>query len=770
MDALTWSRSAGLVTLAARATLVLGAALLLAWSLRRTAAGTRHLLWTATFAFLLALPIATAWLPAWELPLLPAEAREAATAGAGTPARVVVMPAERVSRSAAGATAPRTVVVPDTPEWTDDTRAAGPLTGPLSGPLPVALLLWALGSAAAMASVTIGTLRFRSIVRSAEPIEHPVWLRQVARLRVRLGIDADVRLLESDAVETPMTGGWRRPVVVLPRSARAWTPERRQVVLLHEMIHVRRHDALRQLLGQAALALYWFHPLTWVASRLAAMSREQACDEAVLELGTRPSEYAGHLLALAEGMHAAPALVSLPMVQPSQLERRIMAILAPRRPRASAVVTAVVLFLLGGLGLSAAVARPVPATPSPFVAASGPTTAADVASVGLGADTGSGISSSAYRTAPGTARTAVASAAASTAGVADRVSLVVPGRAAQEAPTCRAEGLHGNFDGTLSIHEDGDRTRYEQVGWANGDRIIQRYVDDLRLCMRTHGDVVMTDDRTDVRAVGRGGWLVLESEEAGLQRLVITEEAGGIRYAWSVDGHERAFDDDARAWRDGMFRVLQAYWDATRLRGQESTLRGRISSRRGHISSLQGRISSHRGHISSLNGRISSLRGHVSSLQGKISSLNGHVSSLNGRISSYRGHISSLRSAMGATANPDTRARLEDEVGEYEARIRGVENEIDEFDLDSRVADVRAEIDAFDLEGQVRRVEQEIADYDLDGKVRALEQEIADYDLDGKVRALEQEIEDLDADRRAEEIERGAAPDLAALRRLIDRL
>jgi len=43
-----------------------------------------------------------------------------------------------------------------------------------------------------------------------------------------------------------------------------------------------------------------------------------------------------------------------------------------------------------------------------------------------------------------------------------------------------------------------------------------------------------------------------------------------------------------------------------------------------------------------------------------------------------------------------------------------------------------------------------------------------DYDLDGKIRELEGEIEALDADRRAEELERGIAPDLAALRRLIE--
>ena len=70
-------------------------------------------------------------------------------------------------------------------------------------------------------------------------------------------------------------------------------------MLTHEMIHVRRRDVLRQLMVRAVLALYWFHPLSWVAARLAAIASEEACDEEVLALGTRPSQYATHLLSLA---------------------------------------------------------------------------------------------------------------------------------------------------------------------------------------------------------------------------------------------------------------------------------------------------------------------------------------------------------------------------------------------------------------------------------------------------------------------------------------
>ena len=158
-----------------------------------------------------------------------------------------------------------------------------------------------------------------------------------------------------------MTGGIRRPAILLPASAKAWSTERRQAVLTHEMIHVRHRDALRQLVLRAAVALYWFHPLAWVAARLAASAREEACDEEVLALGARPSQYAGHLLAVAAGgLTPGPSALSLPMVRYTgpRLERRIASILKPHRPHPSTIATAVVLTAIGVVGVSASVAHP----------------------------------------------------------------------------------------------------------------------------------------------------------------------------------------------------------------------------------------------------------------------------------------------------------------------------------------------------------------------------------------------------------------------------
>ena len=350
IDSLLLPDSLNMLGLVVRATILLSAALALAWLVRKGPAGIRHLLWTMTFALLLGLPAFGLLGPSWELSILPSHSSvpqqlpsEAAPVD-GASNEFISLPAPDPPLSDAGSTA-----VP----------VGEPLSPSRSIPFP--LLLWGVGCAAALASLAVGWLRFARLVRVAQPLRDPIRLRQAEAVRQRLGIRSDVRLFLSPAATTPMTGGLWKPVVLLPGSAAGWSPERWRAVLTHEMIHVCRRDVLRQLMARAVLSLYWFHPLSWVAARFAAIASEEACDEEVLALGTRPSEYATHLLSLAGGMSAHWPVLSLPMAprSHSQLEKRIMAILKPHRPRRSPMVTALMVMAIGSVGVSAAFAHPV---------------------------------------------------------------------------------------------------------------------------------------------------------------------------------------------------------------------------------------------------------------------------------------------------------------------------------------------------------------------------------------------------------------------------
>lgn len=321
-----WSGSADLIV---RATVVLLVALALQWLTHRGPALTRHNLWTLTFALLLVLPGLRLFGPSWDVPVLPK---------AGRPADMrLELPAPAVpAYAAAPATelAPQVVVAP--------AASGGVESGPFWSLTRLAFAIWATGCGVALLSVGVGVVRFHTLARVALPVENEAWLRRLEGLRKQLRIRADVRLLQGSEVLTPMTGGVFEPVILLPASAAGWSETRCRIVLAHELVHVRRRDALRQLAGRVVLAFYWFHPLSWVASCLATARREEACDEEVLLAGVRPSEYAGHLLSFAEDRAPVRAVLSLPMTGHSRLEGRIKAVLRPDRGRrGDAVVTAV---------------------------------------------------------------------------------------------------------------------------------------------------------------------------------------------------------------------------------------------------------------------------------------------------------------------------------------------------------------------------------------------------------------------------------------------
>ena len=147
----------------------------------------------------------------------------------------------------------------------------------------------------------------------------------------------------------PMTFGVLRPTVLMPEEARAWSGERRRVVLLHELGHVLRGDAVTHLLARTALALHWWNPLAWTMWREFLKERERATDDLVLGAGATASDYAGHLLEIARTMQARPASAAagVAMARRSQLEGRLLAILDGRTQRGqqgrTATVAAVVL-------------------------------------------------------------------------------------------------------------------------------------------------------------------------------------------------------------------------------------------------------------------------------------------------------------------------------------------------------------------------------------------------------------------------------------------
>ena len=707
-----------------KASLLLGAALLGARLLRGSAAGTRHAVWSVTFAALLALPLLGAAVPALHVPMPAAWAGVMPGLETGTTAARIQPSSEYVQ----GLTRPtdEARVAQHAPEKAAVKVAAG--SPPSSSPARLVDGLsawtfvrgiWMAGALAAAGVLLLSLVRVRRLARTARDVADPAWREAVDRLAARLALTRPVRVLVSSAVRTPMAGGVWRPLIFLPEDAVSWAPDRRDIVLAHELSHIARRDPLRHLAARLAVACYWFHPLAWIAARESSLAREQACDEAVLALGVRPSEYASVLLDFADALPPARgAAAALPIVERSLLEARLMAILdhqSPSRlrhpfiPAAAAALVALTLAAAQPAARSVEIRTPAPAAPP---AHSTPTVEdTHVAGVATGAPAAQGLRDG----------------------------------------TCWFGSADRGFTGSSTTDERG--TIVERVGRnRGGDWIIQQRFGDIRVCMLAQGG---TADRGD----GPTAWaarlpLVIVETVRGAETMhyEVRREGGAPRTAWRVNGAERPFDASAQAWRDAVLAVLDQSWAISSLRGEESSLRGDISSLRGDESSLRGEISSLRGDVSSMRGEQSSIRGDESSLRGEVSSIQGELSSLHGQISSERGAISSLQGSRYGLSDAE-QSKLTQEIRAHEKEIARLEQEITDYDANKRIADVERRIRELNADGKVAALENEIRKFDERGKTAAIEKQIEALNVEGKSADIERRIQALDADRRTRQME-----------------
>lgn len=121
------------------------------------------------------------------------------------------------------------------------------------------------------------------------------------RLRGRLGVRFAVRLRESASVRVPAVVGWVRPVVLMPIGLLAGiTPEQLELILAHELAHIRRRDFLANLIQTAIETGLFYHPAVWWISRTARIEREACCDDLVVAATGAPIPYAHALARLAE--------------------------------------------------------------------------------------------------------------------------------------------------------------------------------------------------------------------------------------------------------------------------------------------------------------------------------------------------------------------------------------------------------------------------------------------------------------------------------------
>jgi beta-lactamase regulating signal transducer with metallopeptidase domain len=322
-----------LIEMAWKSALISGAALLLVALLRSRSAADRGAVLRLGVLLLLSLPVIASLFPALVVETAaPQAAAPLAPAAAAVPPPVL---AQAELASPAGLAAG---------------DAAAPAAGDWNDPGILFLLLYLGGVAMVAGRLLAGLAVLGRWTRDARAVDAPEWREALARADTG---GRDIRLLVSDEAESPLSWGWRRPVILLDRDALR-RPEDADAILAHEIAHIVRGDWLSLVASRLTVALFWFNPLVWRLDREVAQQAEEAADSHAAQT-VEPARYAQTLLDWARGSAATLPANAMAGAEPG-LSRRVKALLDGRFRRRSGSF-----WSFAAMAACAAVAAPVAA-------------------------------------------------------------------------------------------------------------------------------------------------------------------------------------------------------------------------------------------------------------------------------------------------------------------------------------------------------------------------------------------------------------------------
>lgn len=195
------------------------------------------------------------------------------------------------------------------------------------------LVIWISGVIAMLLRILIGKIGALSLSNKATRLGQPDMIELITKAKDELNIDAKVTVKQSKTVAVPFVEGIFNPVIIVPESFTGWSKEKQQMVLYHELAHIKRFDTLWYLLCSLSVAVHWFNPLAWYCRKKMIIATEISCDDYVVLFGFNRHLYAEHILYLAKNLNFKlfHSPVNVAMAKKNQLEGRLMSILSSKK-------------------------------------------------------------------------------------------------------------------------------------------------------------------------------------------------------------------------------------------------------------------------------------------------------------------------------------------------------------------------------------------------------------------------------------------------------
>jgi beta-lactamase regulating signal transducer with metallopeptidase domain len=231
-----------------------------------------------------------------------------------------------------------------------------PVSDGVAFAVALVLLAAALGRAAWLGAAVLAAHRWRNEAAGTAPDRIARWQRVCEQA---LGLEP-VEALPNGRLAGPVTVGVTRPVILLPADfGAAESDDAVRAALGHELAHVRRRDYGWNLLYEAALLPFVWHPAAAYLRRQIDRTREMACDEMVAEKVLEGKRYARSLVEIAAKVMERDErwALALGITDGDILGQRVKRLLAARAPAFSPRVAVAALALAAAAGVAAVAGR-----------------------------------------------------------------------------------------------------------------------------------------------------------------------------------------------------------------------------------------------------------------------------------------------------------------------------------------------------------------------------------------------------------------------------
>lgn len=121
----------------------------------------------------------------------------------------------------------------------------------------IAAFVWIAGAVGAILAATILYYLTSSELRKAALVKDNIY--------------------SSDMVQSPLVYGILKQKIIIPKDYIS-KEEQLEYVLLHETIHLRRHDNLLRVIAVFTACVHWFNPFVWIFTKLFIDDMELTCD------------------------------------------------------------------------------------------------------------------------------------------------------------------------------------------------------------------------------------------------------------------------------------------------------------------------------------------------------------------------------------------------------------------------------------------------------------------------------------------------------------